>query len=108
MHGQHLNNLLKKLVSKGRECEWVEFKENNSNPEMIGEYLSALSNSSFLLDEPYGYLVYGVNDSLEVVGTNFNFFEAKVGNEPLENWLSHNLDPRIDFQASVLEFNNKR
>ncbi len=108
MHGKHLNNLLKKLVSKGRECEWVEFKENNSNPEMIGEYLSALSNSAFLLDEPYGYLVYGVNDSLEVVGTNFNFFEAKVGNEPLENWLSHNLDPRIDFQASGLESNNKR
>ena len=31
-----------------KECPWVEFKRNNDNPEEIGEYLSAISNSAAL------------------------------------------------------------
>jgi ATP-dependent DNA helicase RecG len=108
-NAQPLINTLLGLIAKGRECEWIEFKENNSNPELIGEYLSALSNSAFLLDEPYGYLVYGVRDSnLEVVGTSFDFYQAKKGNEPLENWLSRSLDPRIDFQPNQFDIEGKR
>lgn len=96
----HLENLVKRLLERGRECEWTEFKENNSNPDEIGEILSSLSNSAFLLDEQYGYLVFGIEDgSLEITGTTFRFHEKHVGSQELENWLATLLEPRIDFRA---------
>ncbi len=108
IHGQHLEKLLKGLIARGQECEWVEFKENNSNPELIGEYLSALSNSAFLHNETFGYLVYGVEDKgLQIVGTKFNFKNEKIGNEPLENWLAYQLEPKVDFTAFQFEIDGK-
>lgn len=107
-NSQHLYKLLNELISNGDECEWIEFKENNSKPELIGQYISALANSSFLFDQPYGYLVYGVNDkTLQVVGTSFNFQQEKKGNEPLENWLTRLLDPRIDFNVKTFDYDGK-
>ena len=41
-------DLVHKLRSKGKEPTWVEFKCNNKNPEMIGEYISAISNVAAL------------------------------------------------------------
>ena len=96
-------NLLHSLLSHGRECEWIEFKQNNSNPQIIGRTLSALSNSAFLHDETYGYLVYGIqSESLEIVGTQYKPKENKVGSQEIENWLATQLDPRIDFR--IIEF----
>jgi ATP-dependent DNA helicase RecG len=40
-----------------RETEWVEFKVNDCEPEGIGEYLSALSNSAALFEEKLAYMV---------------------------------------------------
>lgn len=96
--------LLKELCVYSSESEWLEFKVDNANPDEIGEYLSALSNSACLHDKRYGYLVFGVEDKThKVVGTNFKPRETKVGNEELENWLSRLLTPRIDFK--IIEFN---
>lgn len=39
-------NVLHELRSFPNETEWIEFKSNNANPEDIGEYISALSNSA--------------------------------------------------------------
>jgi len=91
--------LLKELLKKyNRESEWIEFKENNKEPHMIGEYISALSNSAILHDMTKAYLIYGVNDeTLKMVGTDFNPKITKKGNEELENWLHRLLEPRIDF-----------
>jgi len=36
-----------------KECEWAEFKVNNSKPQEIGEYISALSNQSDSLSRIY-------------------------------------------------------
>ena len=44
----YLNSLVAELRKLPRETGWVEFKENNPNPEDIGEYLSALSNTAAL------------------------------------------------------------
>ena len=33
-----------------------------------------------------------------MVGTNFNYREATIGNEKIENWLLTQLKPRIDFK----------
>ena len=42
------NVILKYLLSLKTENEWLEYKENNSDPNMIGEYISALCNSAIL------------------------------------------------------------
>ncbi len=36
---EYLNGLVAELRKLPNETGWVEFKENNSNPEDIGEYL---------------------------------------------------------------------
>lgn len=41
-------NRLKELLALPHETAWVEFKGNIVNPEEIGEYISALSNSAGL------------------------------------------------------------
>lgn len=45
---EELTNLLKSLLKLNTENEWIEFKVNNDNPSMIGEYISALANSAAL------------------------------------------------------------
>ena len=40
------------LRSYSQEEPWFEFKKGNSNPERIGEYVSALSNAAALSDHP--------------------------------------------------------
>lgn len=45
---EYLRSLLKELISLPQETEWVEFKSNNDNPELIGEYISALANAAAL------------------------------------------------------------
>jgi ATP-dependent DNA helicase RecG len=78
--------LLKDLQALPNECEWVEFKVNNANPQEIGEYLSALSNSACFHKQHFGYLVFGVEDvSHRFVGTSFYTKQEKKGNQELEN-----------------------
>ena len=97
-------SLIRSLVRLPKETEWVEFKVNNDKPEMIGEYLSTLSNSAALWEQEYAYLIYGVKDEThEIVGTSFNPTLEKVGNEELENWLLTQLTPRIDFKFVEVE-----
>ena len=91
--------LVEELRALPQESEWVEFKENNSNPHIIGEYLSALSNSAFLENKEFGYLVFGIEDEThKVVGTSFLPRKEKIGNQDMENWLSTQLEPRINFR----------
>ncbi|MCM8537161.1 MAG: putative DNA binding domain-containing protein [Lentisphaeraceae bacterium] len=94
-----LDKLIEILLREG-ETEWIEFKENNDNPQVIGEYLSALSNGAALLEKAHAYLIYGIEDSTrKVIGTNFDPSKTKgKGNEDLEPWLARLLDPRIDFK----------
>lgn len=53
---EYLQGLVKELCKLPQETEWVEFKENNGDPEEIGEYLSALANSAVLADKAFAYL----------------------------------------------------
>ena len=93
------------IKSYQKENEWIEFKENNSNLEMIGEYISALSNSATLNDVSKGYLIYGVNDkTLEMVGTKFYPKDEKKGQVELENWLYQMLEPNVEFQIHHIKY----
>lgn len=90
---------VRELCKLPHETEWVEFKENDAEPQQIGEYISALSNSAALVGKAFAYLVWGVrNDDHAVVGTHFSPASAKVGNEELESWLLRSLAPKIHFR----------
>lgn len=95
---------LKYLLSLNVENEWLEFKENNCNPNEIGEYMSALCNSAILEGQDKAYLVYGISDKKEIVGTSFDFKKAKVGQEDLENYIQTLLSPRVIFSIHDLFF----
>jgi ATP-dependent DNA helicase RecG len=94
-----LSALLIDLLALPHETEWVEWKHNNTNPEMIGEYLSALANSAALHHRETGYIIWGIEDGTRaVVGTTFKPRQAKKGNEELENWLMRSLHPQVNFK----------
>jgi ATP-dependent DNA helicase RecG len=102
---EYFEGLLSELCKLPAETQWVEFKENNENPEEIGEYVSALSNAAALSGKDYGYLVWGVRDGThEVVGTKFKPGMAKKGGENLENWLVHSVNPRLLIQFHEFAF----
>ena len=93
--------LVRELCNLPAETELVEFKRNNSNPQEIGEYISALANSAAFEGKAHAYMTWGIeNSSHKVVGTTFNPQSMKKGNEELENWLLQSLDPKIDFDFS--------
>ena len=89
---------MRELSKLPKETEWAEFKHNYAEPQDIGEYISALSNSAALVGKASAYLIWGLNDNDHaVVGTQFSPRTTKVGNEELENWLLRALAPRIHF-----------
>gem|GEM_PF-2727341 len=59
LDGYYLKALLREMCALPSETEWVEFKENNQEPQQIGEYISALSNSAALCGKTNAYVVWG-------------------------------------------------
>ena len=109
MEQKDFDQLIKELVHLGRENEWMEFKHNYSDPHEIGEYLSALSNSACLFHQKYGYLIYGIEDAThQIIGTKFKAKTHKVGNQPLENWLATQLEPRLNFEILEMIYQEKK
>ncbi len=101
--------LIRELTKLSKETEWLEFKQNVKNPDEIGEYISALSNSATYNDKNQAYLVWGVEDvTHQIVGTSFHPSTEKIGNEELENWLHHLLSRNASFSFSEFEIEGKR
>lgn len=105
MNTQELSALLERLRREPHEAEWLEFKENNCEPQVLGEYLSSLSNAACLAGKPRGYLVFGVQDQTHaVVGTQFDPHAAKAkGNQDLLMWLAMGLQPNIGIDVHQLD-----
>jgi predicted HTH transcriptional regulator len=98
---------VRELAKLPNETEWVEFKSNYHEPQMIGEYISAMSNSAALCGKPTGYLIWGINnESHKIEGTNFKYRKSKKGNEELESWLTHMLNPRLDISFFEVPIDN--
>ena len=105
---EYLQSLVRELVKLPTETEWVEFKCNNKEPQLIGEYISALSNSAALCGRTKGYLVWGIqNDTHEIIGTEFQYRKMKKGNEELEAWISRMVSPRINFKFYEISMGEK-
>ena len=77
-----------KLLTKN-EDEIIEYKVNNNDHERIGKYISALANSSAILNRQFSYIVWGVEDETkEIVGTKFYPKTQKInGGEPFISYL---------------------
>lgn len=106
---QFLADLVRELCKLAEETEWVEFKQNNDQPEEIGEYISALSNAAALAGKASAYLVWGVRDKThEIVGTAVAPRLGKKGNENFENWLLRLLNPKLEFWFHEVEIEGKR
>ena len=73
-------------LRRERESETVEFKEakNNYNFDDLGRYFSALSNEASLRKRPYGWLVFGVDDKGEPVGTTYRSDVKSLDNLKVE------------------------
>ena len=105
---EFLTGLVHELRNLDSETEWVEFKQDNTDPKMIGEYISALSNSAALVGKVNAYMVWGIHDqSHKIVGTEFQPSTHKVGNEQLENWLLQFLSPKINFRFYFVRVDDK-
>jgi predicted HTH transcriptional regulator len=105
---QNYRDLIIWLLRQTKECEWVEFKKNYHSAEEIGERISALSNGACLHKQPFGYLVFGIEDDLKLSGTTFVPAETKKGNELIEHWIIQRLAPKIDFRIITTEIDNKQ
>lgn len=110
MRIEDLYNLLEELVAHPIETQWIEFKmgAGSISNEQIGEYISAMSNGATISNQPFGYMVWGVDDDThEVKGTNFCFTTAKQGNQDLELWVRNLLHPKISFEIFEFAYHNK-
>ena len=86
-------SIVKELCSYPAEREWFEFKHNWFEPEQLGQYISALSNSAAMEGRSKAYFVWGIDDKThDVVGTDFNP-DCNVKNEPLKHFLSRGTFP---------------
>ncbi|MDU9411759.1 ATP-binding protein [Pseudomonas solani] len=95
----YLQSLLRELCALPQETEWVEFKQNNDDVPLIGEYISALANAAALLGKEYGYLLWGIDDaSHAVIGTAFRPSTARYKQQELESWLLQKTAPKIHFR----------
>ncbi len=105
----YYKSLVERLRKLSKETEWVEFKCDNENPQMIGEYISALSNSATLNGKETAYVIWGIEDAThEVIGTHFAPAEAKKGNQELENWLTGLTSPNLDFVFTEVMVDDKK
>ena len=86
------------LCALENEQEWFEFKENWFQPETLGEYVSALSNSAAIHHKKYAFFIWGVNDEThEIVGTDFDPYRD-YNKEPYQNYLARSLSPSVNFK----------
>lgn len=99
-------NLVKSLVTQ-EEGPCLEFKKDNERPDMIGESISALSNSAVLEGTEGAFMLWGFDDTThDVIGSKFYPYKAKKGNEDLINWLTRALD-NVEFRFRDLIFEGK-
>lgn len=101
-------NMINSIIEEARkylyEQPWIEFKHNNYDPQEIGEYISALSNTAALFNQEHAFLIWGIDDKThEIVGTSFIPQKTKIGNQGLELWISTQLDPQIQFYFHATE-----
>ena len=108
-NAERVRALIDDLRALPAETSWVEFKENNAAPQMVGKLISALANAARLADRDFAYGLWGIRDSDHaIVGTSFEPSTQKGGSLPLELWLETRLSPGIAFDFKPVEHHGQR
>jgi ATP-dependent DNA helicase RecG len=95
--------LVDELRALPAETPWVEFKGNNTDPDMIGKRCSALSNAARIEGKDCAYMLWGIaDDSHAVIGTEFNPEAHKAHGQVFQLWLANCLQPSIAFGFRVV------
>jgi len=111
---EFLERLVRSFVAYSAEPTWFEFKRNCADVMRIGRYLSGLSNAALLANQPFGYLVYGVDNlTHEIVGTAFDPLcektKGKNSGEELVNYIQRGLhDSAISYDVFNVLVDGKR
>ena len=101
-------DLVDMLLNKGRETEWLEFKENNDQHELIGKLASAVANSAAYHGESHGYILWGVTNDGAAVGCSVDLAAKRVGNQPFSLWLANQLTPSVPFDIREVDLRGAR
>lgn len=106
---EDFSSLVERLRSYKNETEWLEFKHNNYDPDMIGKDISALANSAALCERDCAYMLWGINDNThEIIGTDYNLQALKVGKQEVESWLRDMLSPNANFEFFSVDIHDKK
>lgn len=106
---ENLITLVNELRKMKTENNWLEFKHNNYDPEMIGKDISALANGAAYAEKPCAYMIWGIHDEThDVIGTELNQYNLKVGNQEIESWLRTLLSKNADFEFNTVEMDNTK
>jgi predicted HTH transcriptional regulator len=88
------------LLEEPAEMAWLEFKQNNADPELIGRCVAACANAAILAEKDRAYIIFGIENGTKArLGTSVRLRDLRKGGENLENWLARMVEPRL-----VLEF----
>jgi ATP-dependent DNA helicase RecG len=92
-----LQQTLESLIAEW-EGECVEFKEANDNfsTSDIGKYFSALANEANLRCLSAAWLVFGVNNRRQIVGTNYRRDPARL--QSLKHQIAQEVEPNTSFR----------
>jgi ATP-dependent DNA helicase RecG len=102
------NALLQRLLRETGEGLWLEFKHNNSDPELIGRTISACANAAMLADRDRAFIVWGIeNKTKQKLGTNVTLNDRSKGGENLVNWLNRMIEPRLMMEFLDFDDANK-
>lgn len=66
MDADQLSRLVNELRHLPAETPWVEFKENNTDPQTIGDLIAALSNAAALNGKETAWVVWGIEDGTDL------------------------------------------
>jgi ATP-dependent DNA helicase RecG len=103
MNTQRNIDLVDDLLANSAELNWLEFKKDNIDGEIIGKLCSALSNGARIVGRDFGYLLWGIDDSTrKIVGTTFDPEAEKHGNQPFSYWLAQHLKPCPAFVFKII------
>lgn len=110
MNKVDIESLVNNLLETSVENEWIEFKEAKTSfdSDDLGKYFSALSNEANLNQQPFGYLIFGIQDKhKKIVGTHYLNTPENI--QKIKHTISHNTSNNYTFvSVEELFIQNKR
>lgn len=105
---ENLELLVNKLRKYESETNWFEFKHNNYEPDTIGQDISALANGAAFTEKTCAYMIWGIHDKThQVVGTEFDQYTLKVGNQEIESWLRNLISKNAEFEFHTIQMKDE-